>query len=68
MDTATLLLRRRAGDTTAAVAFGRTLGLELPVLAVVDGLFGDVAAHGDGELDHSAVIREIGRRNGLGVS
>ncbi len=45
--------------------FGRTVGLELPVLAVVDRLFGDMVAHGDGDLDHSAIIREIGRRNGL---
>ena len=68
MDTATLLRRRQAEDTTTAVEFGRTVGLELPVLAVVDGLFGDMAAHGDGDLDHSAVIREIGRRNGLGIA
>jgi 3-hydroxyisobutyrate dehydrogenase-like beta-hydroxyacid dehydrogenase len=65
MDTATMLLRRRAEDTATAVAFGRTVGLELPVLQVVDGLFGDMVAHGDGDLDHSAIIREIGRRNGL---
>ena len=47
--------------------FGRTVGLELPVLAVVDRLFGDMVAHSDGDLDHSAVICEIGRRNGPGV-
>jgi 3-hydroxyisobutyrate dehydrogenase-like beta-hydroxyacid dehydrogenase len=68
MDTATMLLRPRAEDTTTAVQFGRTVGLELPVLQVVDGLFGDMAAHGGGDLDHSAVIREIGRRNGLGIA
>jgi 3-hydroxyisobutyrate dehydrogenase-like beta-hydroxyacid dehydrogenase len=68
MDTATMLLRPRAEDTTTAAAFGRTLGLELPVLAVVDGLSGDMVAHGDGELDHSAVIRETGRRNGLRIA
>ena len=65
MSIATMLLRRQAEDTTTAVEFGRTIGLELPVLAVVDRLFGDMVAHGDGDLDHSAVIREIGRRNGL---
>ena len=52
-------------DTTTAVEFGRTVGLELPVLAVVDRLFGDMVAHGDGDLDHGAIVREIGRRNGL---
>jgi 3-hydroxyisobutyrate dehydrogenase-like beta-hydroxyacid dehydrogenase len=68
MDIATMLLRRQAGDTATAVAFGRTVGLELPVLAVVDRLSGDMVAHGAGELDHSAVIREIGRRNGLRIA
>ena len=68
MNIATMLLRPRAEDTTTAVAFGRTVGLELPVLQVVDGLFGDMVAHGDGDLDHSAIIREIGRRNGLRIA
>ena len=48
--------------------FGRTVGLELPVLQVVDRLFGGLVAHGDGDLDHSAIMREIGRRNGLGIA
>ena len=68
MDIAAVLLRCRAEDTTTAVAFGRTVGLELPVLQVVDRLFGDMVAHGDGDLDHSAIIREIGRRNGLSIA
>ena len=68
MDIATMSLRRQAEDTTTAVEFGRTVGLELPALAVVDRLFGDMVAHGDGDLNHSAIICEIGRRNGLGVS
>ena len=68
MNIATMSLRPRAEDTTTAVAFGRTVGLELPVLQVVDGLFGDMVAHGDGDLDHSAVVREIGRRNGLSTA
>ena len=68
MNIATMLLRRQAEDTTTAVEFGRTVGLELPVLAAVDRLFGDMVAHGDGDLDHSAVICEIGRRNGLRIA
>ena len=68
MDIPTMSLRRRAEDTTAAVAFGRAVGLELPVLRVVDRLSGGMAAHGDGDLDHSAVIRENGRRNGLTIA
>ena len=68
MNIASMLLRRRAEDTTTAVEFGRTVGLELPVLQVVDRLFGGMVAHGDGDLDHSAIIREIGRRNGLRIA
>ena len=68
MNIATMLLRRRAEDTTTAVEFGRTVGLELPVLQVVDRLFGDMVAHGCGDLDHSAIMREIGRRNGLEIA
>ena len=65
MNIATMLLRPRAEDTTTVVEFGRTVGLELPVLQVVDRLFGGMVAHGGGDLDHSAIMREIGRRNGL---
>jgi 3-hydroxyisobutyrate dehydrogenase-like beta-hydroxyacid dehydrogenase len=54
-------------DTTTAIEFGRTVGLELPVLQVVDRLFGDMVEHGDGDLDHSAIVREIARRNGLRI-
>ncbi|WP_207477131.1 NAD(P)-dependent oxidoreductase [Arenibaculum pallidiluteum] len=52
-------------DTRTAMELAAGLGLELPVARLVDGLFADLVAHGDGELDHSAVIREIRRRNGL---
>jgi 3-hydroxyisobutyrate dehydrogenase-like beta-hydroxyacid dehydrogenase len=45
----------------------KTLGLELPVLRVVDKLYADMVAHGDGELDHSGIIREISRAQGLPV-
>jgi 3-hydroxyisobutyrate dehydrogenase-like beta-hydroxyacid dehydrogenase len=55
-------------DTTTAVEFGRRIGLELPVLQAVDKLFADMVEHGDGDLDHSAIIREIGRRNGLKIA
>ncbi len=55
-------------DTSTALALAKTLGLELPVLRVVDGLYADMVAHGDGELDHSAVIREIRRSQGLPVA
>lgn len=46
----------------------KTLGLALPVLRVVDRLYADMVAHGDGELDHSGIIREIRRFQGLPVT
>jgi 3-hydroxyisobutyrate dehydrogenase-like beta-hydroxyacid dehydrogenase len=55
-------------DTTTAVELGRTVGLELPALQVVYRLLGDMVDHGDGDLDHSVIIREIGRRNGLNIT
>jgi 3-hydroxyisobutyrate dehydrogenase-like beta-hydroxyacid dehydrogenase len=54
-------------DTETAVALARELDLQLPVSALVDRLFADLVDHGDGELDHSAVIRELRRHNGLPV-
>ena len=54
-------------DTRTAMAFAQTVGLELPVSRLVDRLFADMIDHGDGELDHSGLIREIERRNGLSV-
>jgi 3-hydroxyisobutyrate dehydrogenase-like beta-hydroxyacid dehydrogenase len=52
-------------DTQTALAFAESVGLRLPVLGLVDDLFADMIEHGDGELDHSALIRELRRRNGL---
>ena len=37
-------------------------GVDLPVTSVVRQLFRDLVDNGDGELDHSAIIREIERR------
>jgi 2-hydroxy-3-oxopropionate reductase len=54
-------------DTHTAMALSKSFGLSLPVASLVDGLFQDMIAHGDGELDHSALIRELRRRNGLPV-
>ena len=48
-----------------ALALARRLGLELPVATLVDRLFAELVEHGDGDLDHSAIIRELRRHNGL---
>jgi 3-hydroxyisobutyrate dehydrogenase-like beta-hydroxyacid dehydrogenase len=55
-------------DTHTAVALAKSLGLMLPVVGLVDLLFQDMVANGDGELDHSGLIRELRRRNGLALS
>lgn len=52
-------------DTSTALALARGLGLELPVATLVDRLFAELVEHGDGDLDHSAIIRELHRHNGL---
>jgi 3-hydroxyisobutyrate dehydrogenase-like beta-hydroxyacid dehydrogenase len=55
-------------DTRTALARAASLGLELPVAKIVDALFAAMVEHGDGDLDHSGLIREIRRENGLPVS
>ena len=52
-------------DTSTALSLAKTFGLDLPLLRVVDGLYADMVLHGDGELDHSGIIREIRRSQGL---
>lgn len=52
-------------DTRTAVAMAGTLGLSLPMLETADGLFEDMVASGDGELDHSAIIDHLRRINAL---
>ncbi len=54
-------------DTQTAMAEMTRLELDLPVSLQADALFGDMLSHGDGELDHSALIRELRRRNGMPV-
>ncbi|KQW38526.1 NAD(P)-dependent oxidoreductase [Rhizobacter sp. Root404] len=49
-------------DTSTALALARSIGLELPILGLVDRLFTDMVAHGDGDLDHSAILLELRRR------
>ena len=58
-------VKHQLKDTETALALARSAGLDLPVASRVDGLFADLVRHGDGDLDHSAVIRELRRHNGL---
>lgn len=54
-------------DTRTALSLAEELQLELPVASLVNQLFEDMVAHGDGELDHSALIQELRRRNGMSL-
>lgn len=53
-------------DTSTALAFAKSRGLNLPVGEEVDRLFRSMVEHGAGELDHSGVILEIKRMNAFG--
>jgi len=55
-------------DTRNALACAEAAGVSLPVATLVDSLFADMVNHGDGELDHSGLIRELRRRNGIPVA
>lgn len=52
-------------DCRTAIDTARRAGLDLPVSQLVRQLFEDMVAHGDGEIDHSGLYRELERRNGL---
>jgi 2-hydroxy-3-oxopropionate reductase len=49
-------------DLKFALESAVATGVELPVTSVVTELFTDLVKNGDGDLDHSAIIREIERR------
>lgn len=50
-------------DTSTALDFARRHDLTLPVSKAVDRLFQAMVDHGDGDLDHSGIIRELQRMN-----
>ncbi len=50
-------------DLNYATQTGHEHGVDMPVTNLVRDLFKDLVEHGDGELDHSAIIREIERRS-----
>lgn len=52
-------------DTHTALAHAQSLGLQLPVGSLVDGLFAAMVEAGDGELDHAGLIRQLRRHNAL---
>ena len=50
-------------DLVTARQLAEKNGMDLPLLKAAEGLFADMVAHGDGNLDHSGVFLEIARRS-----
>lgn len=59
--------RYQVKDTSTAIRFAHSVGLDLPMLNQADQLFAAMLEHGDGDLDHSGIIRELRRHNQLSV-
>lgn len=57
--------RNQHKDIHTAVSYAKSLELNLPIAQQVSQLFENMLAVGDGELDHSGLIRELERMNGL---
>ncbi|AZC00561.1 NAD binding domain of 6-phosphogluconate dehydrogenase family protein [Acinetobacter sp. 1542444] len=55
--------RNQHKDIHTAVSYAKSLELNLPVAQQVSQLFENMLAAGDGELDHSGLIRELERMN-----
>ncbi|NUF12366.1 NAD(P)-dependent oxidoreductase, partial [Acinetobacter oleivorans] len=55
--------RNQHKDIHTAVRYAKSLELNLPIAQQVSQLFENMLAAGDGELDHSGLIRELERMN-----
>lgn len=59
------LTRMQLKDLNTVLDTAAELGLELPVSSLVRDLFASLGEHGGLDLDHSALLAELERRNGL---
>jgi 2-hydroxy-3-oxopropionate reductase len=50
-------------DINTAISYAKSLELNLPIAELVNQLFKNMIVAGDGELDHSGLIRELERMN-----
>lgn len=57
--------RTQYKDTYTAIEYAKSLELNLPVAELVNQLYANMNSSGDGDLDHSGLIREIERMNHL---
>jgi 2-hydroxy-3-oxopropionate reductase len=58
-------IQTQVKDLLAALEEARGVGLDLPITRLLCALFERARDHGDGGLDHSALLRELGRHNHL---
>lgn len=54
-------------DIHTAISYAKSLELNLPIAELVNQLFQNMVVAGDGELDHSGLIRELERMNHLAL-
>jgi len=54
-------------DIHTAISYAKSLELNLPIAELVNQLFHNMVVAGDGELDHSGLIRELERMNHLAL-
>lgn len=54
-------------DMRNALATGAERQADLPLTTLLERLYADAVDHGDADLDHSALWRELARRNSLGT-
>lgn len=54
---------QKCHSSHTAVSYAKSLELNLPIAQKVSQLFENMLAAGDGELDHSGLIRELERMN-----
>ena len=52
-------------DLRNAMQTAGELGFDAPITGLFESLYADGIAHGDSELDHAALFRELARRNNL---
>ena len=52
-------------DLRNAMQTASELGFEAPITGLFETLYAEGVAHGDAELDHAALYRELARRNGM---
>jgi 2-hydroxy-3-oxopropionate reductase len=54
-------------DMNIVLDTGTTYDVPLPLSALTQGLFSEMVAHGDGDLDNAAVLSVLERRSGVNV-